>query len=264
MEASNSTFEVILSNPGLQYIGENILKHLDIKSVANCREVSSSFLDLIDGQKFWYIEQIKKMNNAKGKQTNRSTGTSLIKEFTSIFKFEKILLDAFDDRKTLTELKIVAKFMTKYLAENDFTNSPFYQAFKEGQIDFIKLFINSPLIDFTKTDGQGFTVFHHACSQGSKEVVELLIQEFHNVDETEDLLDQANESEWSDFSDEESDEDDEALENPNPHGIGNPLYLNFLNGDIEFDSNDEDEVYIRVALKSKSGQNRLAIVLVVP
>ena len=173
MEASNSTFEVILSNPGLQHIGENILKHLDIQSVAKCREVSSSFLDLIDGQKFWYIEQIKIMNIAKGKQTNRSTGTSLIKEFTSIFKFEKILLDAFDDRKTLTELKIVAKFMTKYLAENDFTNSPFYQAFKEGQIDFIKLFINSPLIDFTKTDGQGFTVFHHACSQGSKEVVEV-------------------------------------------------------------------------------------------
>ena len=238
MEASNSTFEVILSNPGLQHIGENILKHLDIQSVAKCREVSSSFLDLIDGQKFWYIEQIKKMNNAKGKQTNRSTGTSLIKEFTSIFKFEKILLDAFDDRKTLKELKIVAKFMTKYLAENDFTNSPFYQAFKEGQIDFIKLFINSPLIDFTNTDGQGFTVFHHACSQGSKEVVELLIQEFDNVDETEDLLNQVEtiDSEWSDLldfeDDEEYNEDDEAFENPNPHD--NSLLADFYNGDMEY------------------------------
>ena len=226
METSNSIFEVILDNSGLQHIAENILKHLDIQSIAKCREVSSPFLDLIDGQKFWYIEQIKKMNNAKGKQ------------FASIIKFEKILLDAFDDRKTLKELKIVAKFMTKYLAENDFTNSPFYQAFKEGQIDFIKLFINSPLIDFTKTDGQGFTVFHHACSQGSKEVVELLIQEFHNVDETEDLLNQVEtiDSEWSDLvdfeDDEEYNEDDEALENPNPHG--NPLLADFYYGDMEY------------------------------
>ena len=223
MEASNSKLEIILSNPGLQYIAENIIKHLDIKSVAKCREVSSSFLDLIDGQKFWYIEQIKKFHNARG---NRYL----------CFKHEQILLDAFDNRKNLAELKIVAKFITKYLAEHDFTaNSPFYQAFKEGQIDFIKLFINSPLIDFTETDPRGFTVFHHACSQGSKEVVELLIQEFHNVDQTDDLLNQveATDSEWSDVSDEDDDEEfDEAHENAIQHG--NPSWAaNFLYEELD-------------------------------
>ena len=213
MEASNSKLEIILSNPGLQYIAENIIKHLDIKSVAKCREVSSSFLDLIDGQKFWHIEQIKQYFHSLHE-----------------FKREKILIGAFDHRKTLTELKIVAQFTTKYLAMKDFTNSLIYQAFKEGQIDFIKLFINSPLIDFTETDPRGFTVFHHACSQGSKEVVELLIQEFHNVDQTDDLLNQveATDSEWSDVSDEDDDEEfDEAHENAIQHG--NPSWAaNFL------------------------------------
>ena len=217
MEASNSTFEVILSNPGLQHIGENILKHLDIQSVAKCREVSSSFLDLIDGQKFWYIEQIKKYFFSPHE-----------------FNFEKILIGAFDHRKTLTELKIVAQFTTKYLAKKDFTNSLIYQAFKEGQIDFIKLFINSPLIDLAEMDHKGFTVFHHACSQGSKEVIELLIREFNNVDQTDGLINEveAADSEWSDVSDEDDEEFDEAHENAIQHG--NPSWAaNFLYEELD-------------------------------
>ena len=92
MEASNSKLEIILSNPGLQYIAENIIKHLDIKSVAKCREVSSSFLDLIDGQKFWYIEQIKKFHNARGNRYSRDhqfidLDTCSSEEFEQYFGF---------------------------------------------------------------------------------------------------------------------------------------------------------------------------------
>ena len=66
-----------------------------------------------------------------------------------------IVLNSYDARKPLTELKIVAKFITKYLAKKDFNTSPFRQAFLKGKIDIMKLFIDSPLMDFREVDDQG-------------------------------------------------------------------------------------------------------------
>ena len=203
MEEANF-MEIILRTPGLQHIAETIVKYLDIQSVTKCRRVSTTFQDLIDNQKFWHVQQIQKINIAKGKRNLEirfGEKTQEIVEFTSVFKHKKILLDSFDARKPLAELKIVAKYITEFLAKKDFSTSPFYQAFKDGKIDFIKLFINSPLIDFGEVDDQGHTIFYHACTSGLKEIVQLLIQEFENCGETDGLLDGADDdSDWSDFS----------------------------------------------------------------
>jgi len=266
MEEANF-MEIILSSPGLQHIAETIVKYLDIQSVAKCRVVSTSFQDLIDGQKFWYVQQIQKINTAKGAKGKRNMKirfgekTQEIVEFSSVFKHKKILLDTFDARKPLRELKIVAKYITEFLAKKDFNTSPFYQAFKDGKIDFIKLFINSPLIDFSEIDDQGHTIFYHACDSGSKEIVQLLIQEFNNCGETDGLLDGADDdSDWSDISDSEDEFEDvvQDLEqdlhlNPlnqqaNNHGYIEPVNNQtawaawLLQGDLE--SDDEDEVYV--------------------
>ena len=211
-----SFMEIILRTPGLKHIAENIVKDLDIQSAAKCREVSTNFQDLIDDQKFWYVQQIQKINTAKGKRNLEirfGEKTQEIVEFTSVFKHKKILLDSFDARKPLAELKIVAKYITEFLAKKDFNTSPFYQAFKDGKIDFIKLFINSPLIDFGEIDDNKKTIFHHVCATGKIEIVQLLIQEFDNCGETDGLLDGADDdSDWSDIDSDFSDESDEDIE----------------------------------------------------
>ena len=74
------------------------------------------------------------------------------------------MLDAFDIRKyyrELRELKNVAKFITTYVAKEDFNTTPCYQAFKEGNVDLIKLFIKSPLTNFYETDDQGYSIYYH-------------------------------------------------------------------------------------------------------
>jgi len=262
-----SFMEIILRTPGLQHIAECIVKYLDIQSVAQCRRVSTTFQELIDNQKFWYVQQIQKINTAKGKRNLEirfGEKTQEIVEFTSVFKHKKILLDSFDARKPLVELKIVAKYITEFLAKKNFNTSPFYQAFKDGKIDFIKLFINSPLIDFSEIDDQGHTIFYHACDSGSTEIVQLLIQEFNNCGETDGLLDGADDdSDWTDITDSEDEleEEIEALHlNPinqqaNNHGnidpANNPIAW-LLHGDLPSESDDEDEDYVYVPPEDSS------------
>ena len=46
-----SQVEEVLANPGLRAIPEKIFGYLDIKSLANCREVSKTCQNLIDNKK---------------------------------------------------------------------------------------------------------------------------------------------------------------------------------------------------------------------
>ena len=126
----NSFMENILSNPGLRHIVEDIVKHLDNQSVDKCQRVSTSFQDIIEEHKLHYVHQIQKIKSAKGRRSNG--GRTRRVKFTSILhsQHQIALLESFDVRKPLRDLKIVANFITAYVAKQDFNTSPFYQAFK--------------------------------------------------------------------------------------------------------------------------------------
>ena len=209
-----------IDNPGLEHIGVLIIKHLDIQSVAKCREVSRPFQELIDGQKFWYIQQIQKGNCFKGHWQS--------------------VLNTYDYSKPLVELKTVARLLTAYMLRKEFTISPFYFAAKENDMNFIKLFINSHYIYFGSRDNDENTIFHHACAHGLTEILELIFQEFGNVivteigqNKNENMLDNDSDSEWDDATDSE---DDNAAE------VGGQGFWDLINGP-DLPSDDDDDFY---------------------
>ena len=164
-----------MCNPGLRHIAETIVYNLDNQSAGKCQLVSKSFRDIIE-EKFQYIRQIQKIKSAKGRRSIE--GETSIVEFTSIhhFQHQVALLDAIDLGKSFRDLKIVAKYITAYVAKQDFSTSPFYQACKEGHFDFIKLFINDPFMELSETDDQGYTIYCHVSASGFKDVFQLLIK----------------------------------------------------------------------------------------
>ena len=179
-----SHMENILSNPGLRHILDTIVKYLDNRSVETCQKVSTSFKYIIEEKKLHYVHQIQKIKSARGRRTIE--GVKRIVKFTSIHDFEHHidLLDAFEVRKSLGDLEIVANYITAYLAKQDFKYSPFCHAFKDGHIDFIKLFINKPREDLFEMYVQGYLVSYNLTtgdgalsdSPESAAVLHLLVQ----------------------------------------------------------------------------------------
>ena len=54
------TMDLLTSNPGFQHVGENILLHLNYKSLMDCRSVSQSFKRIIDNPRFWLKKTAQK------------------------------------------------------------------------------------------------------------------------------------------------------------------------------------------------------------
>lgn len=225
VEEETSHFEYILKNPGLQHIVENILASLDVKTLTKCREVSQDFKEVINSTKSFHIQKIEWiMKNFKDKylkeidqidQTER-----WLMQVTDFDALQK-LMKTFDDTKPLCNLQTVADLLSLYIVRKDFGNSPLFFAVKIGNVDFLKLVINSPYINLFERDLEHNRSIHQACILGHEDIISLIIKEFENCtfqdknsfkedeDSSGDDSDSSEDDDYSPESDEDSFEEDE-------------------------------------------------------
>ena len=173
---SSINMETLLQNEGLCHIVTNVIRFLDKKSIANCRQVSRSFKNLIDYDRTWIGLQLEHICYEKKKFINcwDEFVTTTINE-----KFESFVqsIQPFIAKGIKPDLHYLVKEMWIYF-KNDSQNishSPLHEAIAVSNVSLVKILMHAGV------DMEMPSVFllqsplQIACRWGNVEMVKLLI-----------------------------------------------------------------------------------------
>ena len=207
----------LISNPGLQYIAEQILVNLDYQTLANCREVSKSWRDFIDQKKSLIKIQIRQtISHTNGAALLcEKTGNFICKICDKTFVLHAWLKDhmvnhkfdsdrLFETKMDLDDLEVILKFMKNFWnpgpkhkvlqkvwninSKNMDSRTLLHFACRAGRVQVVKAILNSVIeIDINIEDKYGHNVLHEACMTGSLEIVDLLLKH-QSIWEKTDIL----------------------------------------------------------------------------
>ena len=159
--------EQFFANPGFAHIAEEIMSHLDHRTLLSCRLVSISFKNILDNPKIW-LRRCKRVSMSDEKESKwRKVIDSL--NNTDGINFDKLL-----NQVTLYLMKMSKSFYN--------VHSPIHCAAKEGNIELLKLALevmkndksNQYLQDDDKSENKFTTPMHLAAEYGHLEVVKFL------------------------------------------------------------------------------------------
>ena len=180
LEKSYSYMEYILATPGLQHIAEKIISYLRCKDLAKCQQVSHGFQDIIRHprlrrkQKAFFAEKIRFLRR-KLFEEQPEEGVTWYLEGVTEKAPELIFQHFFNDKVPFWELKILVDFIEIYHARKDFYNSPFHVAVQVGHVGYVRLFVKDSFVSLYEVDRDLNTPMHHACMNGQKEMVSLIL-----------------------------------------------------------------------------------------
>ena len=118
--------EQFFANPGFAHIAEEIMSHLDHRTLLSCRLVSISFKNILDNPKIW-LRRCKRVSMSDEKQAKWREVIDCLNNTDGI-DFDKLL-----NQVTLYLMKMGKSFYNVY--------SPIHCAAKEGNIELLKLAI---------------------------------------------------------------------------------------------------------------------------
>ena len=116
--------EQFFSNPGFAHIADEIITHLDHRTLLSCRLVSTSFKKFLDNPKIW-LRRCKRVSMSDEKQAKWREVIDCLNNTDGI-DFDKLL-----NQVTLYLMKIGKSFYNVY--------SPIHCAAKEGNMELLKL-----------------------------------------------------------------------------------------------------------------------------
>ena len=198
--------DCFVQNLGFQHIAVNIFKHLDHRSLGNCRRVSKGWKTLIDQEKDWW-QAVLKCLKFWGPLYIRNFGkalTCIIEEGSAkdIKVLGRFLLNYYcctnqtipdsplhyavdqnrvDIFKILAGLPYFKDFNIKNLSfptRKQWHNTLLGNACVENRVEIVDFFMNlqgDRKIDFRSVAYNGCTLFQEACKSGSDKVVQLFL-----------------------------------------------------------------------------------------
>lgn len=167
--------EELFGNPGLYLIVKHISSYLDVKSLAQCRQVSQAWRDLIDNDRPWLIFQLKHLQN----QMKADLRGNIVDNFPEW----KATLEHCSRSKNISKLKSLIKHMWKHYKDDELRLFSLQHAASKSNIGLVQLFVDFG-IDLNMKDPNGWTPLHYACIDGNFEMVQLLIKHTPTFDAT--------------------------------------------------------------------------------
>ena len=178
--------EIFLQNEGLCHIVTNVIRFLDKKSIANCREVSRSFKTLIDYDRTWFGLQLEHICNATKKFTITSASSAGLDPFvtTSInLRFKKFFqsIQPFSAKGIKPDVDYLVKEMWIYFKNDaqEYSRSPLHEAIAVSNVSLVKVLMQAGVDMEMPSEWDLITPVQSplqiACEHGSVEMVELLI-----------------------------------------------------------------------------------------
>ena len=161
--------EMIMRNPGLWHIRDQIFGHLNNKSVGNCRKVS----------KLWN-ESLERMALVRWLEDFGDTEVEIRMKFPERFNFVKVsaiipgwnnAIKMYGAKASIEDLQETKDSIGK-LGDWRF---PFHKAVENGALKLMEFFLSTS-IDMNARDDHGRTALHVACWNGKTEVTKLLIE----------------------------------------------------------------------------------------
>ena len=172
------SFQDLIQNQGLKHVAEKIFGYLDAKSLANCREVSKSWRDLIDDGKMWWILQLQEMMTKEHHRQDVQDSFIFLDEFPNW----KEVLDFFTTKATPEMTGYFCHYMEFYLNQNlctalgrVFYFDPLALAINYGHIEFVKLTLQCPF-DFNVSRNNIDTPIHLASLPGNETFLCVLLE----------------------------------------------------------------------------------------
>ena len=144
--------------PGFRHMTEQIFLQLDQKSLANCRNVSKSWLRCVDNKKYSWIQIVKIPKILQ----NGDTYIHLSAKKGQKEVFEK-LLDEEEEKNS----------------KNQDEDTTFHLVCKHGHLKIANMLISKSAelkIDLNAKGKLGMTAFNYACQEGQLKIVEMLVQ----------------------------------------------------------------------------------------
>ena len=181
--------EIIVNNPGLQHLAENILLNLDHHDLEICQGVNTSFKKILDNPRFWLRKFIRRGQSKK----NQSDWINAI-QITKDTELEKPLISflkkcsknprvidppCYIDEEflaTFNELRYLADKANDDQSIDDTGRSPIFQAVIAQnlvEVKILALFADNP----NAPDKKGLRPIHVAaryCYKGDEEIVRIL------------------------------------------------------------------------------------------
>ena len=167
--------DLLMTNAGLQHVGNKITGFLDHQSLLNSRLVNSSWKSLID---YTYLKNPKYWL----KKCHENMPIELYSKWKNLI--EKLDDDILEEKTTLHLIKMFrTQFQEK--SENYFQfQSPLHSASEDGDLPLVK-FILEQFNDFERDDF-GKTPVHKAAKNGHTEVVRILSDYFDDPNASDD------------------------------------------------------------------------------
>ena len=174
MEVPTSKFNLIFTNLGLVQIAKTIYRHLDLKTLANCRLVSKSWKTSIDNSRVF--DQLLRQELGQIRDRHQDQWNQ---EILQTHIYDQLIKNA-----SIQELKIIISFIKKRETQDlgiFVGNTPFHVACKEGQFDVVELMVNNQSktfsINLNAQNVNGMTPFDLAFNSGRMKIVQLLWDE---------------------------------------------------------------------------------------
>ena len=174
MEVPTSKFNLIFTNLGLVQIAKTIYRHLDLKTLANCRLVSKSWKTSIDNSKVFdqlLRQELSQIRDRHQDQWNQEILQSHI--------YDQLIKNA-----SIQELKIIISFIKKRETQDlgiFVGNTPFQVTCKERQFDVVEVMVHNQSktfsINLNAQNVNGMTPFDLAFNSGRMKIVQLLWDE---------------------------------------------------------------------------------------
>ena len=159
-------FECFTQRPGLWHILDLIFVNLDYKSRLQCRAVSKSWKEFLEGCKYFWLPIFEKWLQYQWKFFKNSRLSR---------SWEQITLSMID--KSPHEIEVFGKQMNIYFSKNHlglFEESPMHLAVVQGNVEFIgNLKVNLEIL--RETDSSGKDAMMLACIKNQEDIVQELI-----------------------------------------------------------------------------------------
>ena len=162
--------DCFVQNLGFQHIAVNIFKHLDHRSLGNCRQVSKGWKTLIDQEKDWW--QAVLMSE---KVWGWNAGTFNLEHDMYIHTFG-IAMTCISEEGPAKDIKVLGRFLLNYYLSIHRTkeDSPLHYAVDEDRVDIFKILAGVPYfedfnIENVDADSKQWhnTILGNACVTGN-------------------------------------------------------------------------------------------------
>ena len=169
-EREESPFELLLRNPGYNFIVNQICENLTLNDLAKCHRVSKRFREILYHNKPWWIEQLRFIKSTpKSFGEERGFIEETFPQFHKVFNY-------FENTKDIYKLQEFVFFMKGFFKDKNVKESPIFYAVRKGQTRIFELLMESPLDIKEERDNSNATLLHVACDVESLGIVKLLMK----------------------------------------------------------------------------------------